>query len=416
MNKTNSTSMKKYLFLGAVLLSLVGLGGCSTSTPVTFQNSTPIKIGTSVSTSGVFTEDGDALKRGYQLWQESINRRGGLLGHPVQFDFQPDDSTQAKVTANYQKMITENHDDLVVGPYSTRLTIAASGVAAQYQYAFVEGVGVGPAVFEPHYNNLFSVSLSASSYLKSFVYYLLSLPRDQRPKTVAFASSDDFFTLPQIEVARALLEAGGEKTALYDIYPATDTTDYTPHANQIIAAHPDVVILGTGGQSDCVAYMKAFEQHHFNPKAIIATSGADQGAQFFGPLGGPQYVEGVFVPNGGWFPSAPTFENDQFLHDYIAKYGGAPGDISADSVQAYSVGQVLEQAAAKIHSINNAKLIEELHKDTFNTLQGPVKFASDGQNNVAVAYLFQWQDGQLIVVYPNNAAQENPEYPKHPWP
>jgi hypothetical protein len=61
-------------------------------------------------------------------------------------------------------------------------------------------------------------------------------------------------------------------------------------------------------------------------------------------------------------------------------------------------------------------LIQELHTDTFNTLQGPVKFASDGENSVAVAFLFQWQNGQLIVVYPNNAAQENPEFPKHSWP
>jgi len=84
-------------------------------------------------------------------------------------------------------------------------------------------------------------------------------------------------------------------------------------------------------------------------------------------------------------------------------------------VEAYSVGQVLEEAVNKIHSIDNAKLIQELHADTFNTLQGPVKFGSDGQSIVATAFLFQWQNGQTVVVYPNSAAQENPEFPKQPW-
>ena len=196
-----------------------------------------------------------------------------------------------------------------------------------------------------------------------------------------------------------------------------DTTkDYTSIVNDVIAAHPDVVILGTGGQEDCVAFMQAFKEQHFNPSAIIATAGPDQGDQFTKPLGGANDAEGIFVPNGGWFPTVDNYQNSQFVSDYLAKYGGSTGDISADTVEAYSVGQVLEQAVDKIHSIDNSKLIAELETDTFNTLQGPVKFGTDGENSVAVAFLFQWQHGQLIVVYPNNAAQENPEYPKQSWP
>ncbi len=417
MNKPVPLSIEKYLYAGLImLLSLLGLAGCSLFTPAPSLTGSPIKIGVSISRSGDFSEDGKALQQGYQLWQNAVNNRGGLLGRPVQFDFMSDDSSQDVVTANYQKMIAVNHDDLVVGPYSTSLTIPASGVANQHQYAFIEGAGVGPKVFQPQYNDLFSVSLSATSYLTSFVYFILSLPQAQRPKTIAYVSSDDFFTQPQIDTARALLEAGGERTVLYRTYPADTTTDYTPFENLIINAQPDVVILGTGGQQDCVAYMKAFQQHHFNPKAIIATAGPDQGDQFSGPLGGPQAAEGIFVPNGGWYPTVSNYQNDQFVKDYIAQYGGTSADISADTVEAYSVGQVLEQAVTKIHSIDNAKLIQELHADTFNTLQGPVKFANDGQNTVAVAFLFQWQNGKLIVAYPNYAAQENPEFPKPAWP
>lgn len=409
--------IEKHLCAGLImLLSLVGLAGCSLFGPAPSLTGTPIKIGISISRSGDFSEDGKALQQGYQLWQNAVNNRGGLLGRPVQFDFQSDDSSTDEVTANYQKMITVNHDDLVVGPYSTSLTIPASTVANQHQYAFIEGAGVGPKVFQPQYSNLFSVSLSATSYLTSFVYFILSLPQADRPKTVAYVSSDDFFTQPQIDTARALLEAGGERTVLYTIYSADTTTDYTPYENQIINANPDVVILGTGGQQDCVAYMKAFEQQHFNPKAIIATAGPDQGDQFSGPLGGPHAAEGIFVPNGGWYPTVNNYQNDQFVNDYIAQYGGTSAAISADTVEAYSVGQVLEQAITKIHSIDNAKLIQELHADTFNTLQGPVKFANDGENTVAVAFLFQWQSGKLIVAYPNYAAQENPEFPKPAWP
>ena len=407
----------QYFYAGLImLLSLLGMAGCSLFSPAPSLTGTPIKIGVSISRKGDFSADGKALQQGYQLWQNAVNSRGGLLGRPVQFDFQSDDSSGDQVTANYQKMISVSHDDLVVGPFSTGLTIAASAVVNQYKYAFIEGAGVAPKVFQPQYNNLFSVSLSATSYLTSFVYFILSLPQAQRPKTIAYVSSDDFFTEPQIDTAKTLLEAGGERTVLYKIFPADTTTDYTPYVAQIISAQPDVVILGTDGQQDSVAFMKAFEQQHFNPKAIIATAGPDQGGQFSSPLGGAHAVEGIFVPNGGWYPTVTNYQNDQFVKDYLAQYGGTASDISADTAEAYSVGQVLEQAVARIHSIDNTRLIQELHADTFNTLQGPVKFADDGENTVAVAFLFQWQNGHLIVAYPNYAAQENPEFPKPAWP
>ena len=399
-----------------LLLALVALSACSQDAGTTPSGggSSPIKIGTSISLSGDFSADGKALQQGYQLWQDAVNKRGGLLGRQVQFDFLKDNSTQEQVTANYQKMISAHHDDLIVGPYSTSLTIAASVVAKHYNYAFVEGAGVAPRVFEQGFNNIFSVSLPATSYLKSFVGLILSLPQSMRPRTAAYVTSDDFFTQPQIDTAKALLEKGGVKTALYDVYPAA-TTDYNPIAQKVISSQPDVVILGTGGQSDCVAYVKAFKQHHFNPSAIIATAGPDQGNQFTGPLGGAKAAEGIFVPNNGWFPEVQNYQNDQFVSDYLAKYGGNSGGISSDTVEAYSTGQVLEQAVTKIKSVDNAKLIQELHSDTFNTLQGVVKFSPDGQNSVAVAFLFQWLNGKLVVVYPSTSAQQTPQYPKRNW-
>ena len=413
---------QKILSLGLMLLiSLVGLAACSlsgtttTTTTPQFQNNTPIRIGASISLSGDFTEDGKALQQGYQLWQDAVNQRGGLLGRPVQFDFASDNSTPEQVTSNYQKLISQNHDDLVVGPFSTLLTVASSAVANRYNYAFLEGAGTAPHVFAANYPDLFSVSLPATSYLKSFVYYILSLPQKERPKTVAYASSDDFFTQPQIDAARALLEKGGVQTVMYDIWPADTTKDYTPIANKVIQSHADVVILGTTGQQDCVAFLQVLKKQNFNPSALIATAGPDQGGAFSGALGGSRSAEGIFVPNGGWFPTVTNYQNDAFVKAYLAKYGGKAADISADAVEAYSVGQVLEEAVNKIQSIDNAKLIQELHADTFNTLQGPVKFASDGQNTVATAYLFQWQNGQTVVVYPNSSAQENPEFPKQRW-
>jgi branched-chain amino acid transport system substrate-binding protein len=81
------------------------------------------------------------------------------------------------------------------------------------------------------------------------------------------------------------------------------------------------------------------------------------------------------------------------------------------------VGQVIAQAVTKIKSLDQAKLIQELHSDTFTSVQGSVKFDNTGQNTLASAFLFQWQDGSLTPIFPASAqSAKAPIYPKPNWP
>ena len=393
-----------------VLLTLSACGGGTAAS----QSQAPIKIGISVSLSGDFSADGKATENGYQLWADTVNKNGGLLGRQIKLDFLSDASSTTQVVTNYQKFISVNHDDLVLGPYSTLLTKPASVVAHRYGYAMIEGSGGGPSVFTQGFNDLFDVSPPIVSQLNSFTQYVLSLPPSQRPQTAAYATEDDPFTQPMIDQARSLLEHGGIKTASYQLYPA-ETTDFTPIAQKVIASGAQLVVLGSM-LPDMIAYVQAFRQQHFNPMAIVASAGPDQGAQFTGPIGGSSVAEGLFYPNG-WDPDLSTYQNAQMVKDYMAKYHGSAQQISADTPEAYSVGQVLYQAATKIHSIDNSALIRELHSgDTFQTVQGNVQFNSQGENTSGAVYVFQWQKGSVVAVYPTAQAAAKPEFPKPNWP
>jgi branched-chain amino acid transport system substrate-binding protein len=404
--------------IGVLIVALFVLSACGGSTKApsgTSQPQTPIKIGISLSLSGDFSADGKAFEQGYQLWADTVNKNGGMLGRQVQLDILSDASSTTQVVTNYQKFITVDHDDLVLGPFSTLLTKPASLVASRYGYAMIEGAGGGPSVFTRGLHNLFDVSAPVANLLVSFTQYILSLPAAQRPQTAAFATEDDPFTQPQVDTARALLEQGGVKTVSYQVYPA-ETTDYTPIAQKMIASNAQVIVTGTL-LPDISAFIQAFRQQHYNPRAIIATAGPDQGAQFLNAIGGARAAEGVFVPNGGWYPGINTFQNTQLVHDYLAKYGGTADQISSDVAEAYAVGQVLVQAVNKIHSINNTALINELHSGaTFQSVQGPVKFNAQGENILATGYLFQWQKSSLVSVYPAAQATNPPEFPKPNWP
>jgi branched-chain amino acid transport system substrate-binding protein len=404
--------MRKPLSIASVGLSLMlaACGGSSTA-PVAAG---PITIGVSVSLTGDFSGDGKALVQGYDLWAQDINKAGGLLGHKVSMKYVDDTSSTAQVVTNYQTLITQDRVALVFGPFSSLLTIPASTVTDRYGYAFPEPAGGGPAVFNRGLHSIFFVQPAAvEDNLVSYTKWLLSLPSGQKPKTAAYATQDDPFTQPQVDKAKALLEAGGVTTASYKVYPA-ETTDWSSLALTVIHANADVVILGTQ-EPDAVAFVKAFQQQHYNPKSLIETTGPDQGKDFADKVGAAN-TEGIMVP-AGWTPDAKAYGNDKFVSEFVAKYGGDPGGISADAAEAYSVGQVVDQASKKANSIDNKKLIDALHSGTYQTVQGPMSFDSSGkpQGGVGV-YIEQWQGGAAKFVYPTSVAAAKPEYPKPNWP
>jgi branched-chain amino acid transport system substrate-binding protein len=398
---------------GILSLVMIGLASCGTSSAP--ANTTPIKIGISVALTGDFSSDGISFKQGYELWAKDINASGGLLGRKVVLDILDDTSSDTQTTTNYQELIATHHDDLIFGPFSTLLTVPASVVAARYNYALVEGAGGAPSVFNRGLNDVFDVSLPVANNLLSFAKLIKTLPAGTAPMTVGYATSDDPFTKPQVDIVKAQLEAQGLQSVTKETVFPDETTDFTPIAQGLIAAHADVVVLGTTTSEQVTSILLAFKQQHYTPKAIIATAGPDQGATFLSEIGGPTEAEGIMVPNG-WFPEANNPGNAKMVQEFVQQYGGTYDGISADVAEAYSVGQVTAEAVTKDGNLNQTKLIATLHSGTFTTVQGEVKFDSTGQNTAALSYLFQWQSGNLVPIFPaNTVGVQTFEYPKPAW-
>jgi len=414
--------------VAAIAAFVAGCGGSSSSSSSATGSSTsagsstsssssasPITIGASLSLSGDFAADGQAFQKGYTLWAADQNKAGGLMGHPVKLDIVSDASSPAQVVTNYTKLISSDHDPLVFGPFSTLLTVPASKVVNRFGYAFVEGAGGAPAAFGNGLKNIFDVSLPVVDNLVPYAKWIASLPASERPKTAAYATSDDPFTQPQIPLAQKIMQAAGIKTVYNKVFPA-EVTDYTPIATAVASSKAEAVVLGSVDVPTVSAFVHAFIQQHYNPKSFIATAGPDQGDAFLKAVGGASNAEGIMYPNG-WYPGYANASSQQLVNEYVAKYGGNAAGVNADVAEAYSVGQAVAQAVAATHSLDNSKIISYLHSGvTLNTVQGPVKFNSLGENGAAAAFVFQWQKGNQVQVLPVGASGSKPAtYPKPNW-
>jgi branched-chain amino acid transport system substrate-binding protein len=99
---------------------------------------------------------------------------------------------------------------------------------------------------------------------------------------------------------------------------------------------------------------------------------------------------------------------------YIEMFGGDEGDIPEDVANAFTVGQVLQQAVDNVGSIDNAALIEELHQGTYDTVVGPLSFDEVGQPQGSFM-LLQWQGDTFAIVGPEERARADAIVPKPEW-
>jgi branched-chain amino acid transport system substrate-binding protein len=377
----------------------------------------PIKIGISLSLSGDFSADGQAFQQGYNLWAADVNKAGGLLGHQVKLVIKSDASSPTQVVTNYQSLISTDHVGLTFGPFSSLLTLPAAKAVSRYGYAMVEGAGGAPSVFQSGLHNVFDVALPVANSLVPFATWVSNLPKAQRPTTVAYVTSNDPFTQPQLPVAQAIMSKAGIKAVYNKVFPA-EVTDFTPIADAVAAAKPQVVILGATDVPTVSAFMQSFEQSGFSPKVFIATAGPDQGASFIKAVGAAN-ADGVMVPNS-WYGLAANAASKKMVAEYIKKYGGSPAGVNADVAEAYAVGQVITAAVKATGGFNNAKIISYLHSGVkLATVLGGAQFNSLGENPKMTAYTFQWQGTKG-----NKFVQVNPlgdpntvkiVYPKPAW-
>ncbi|MGP7997390.1 MAG: ABC transporter substrate-binding protein [Streptosporangiaceae bacterium] len=397
----------RFLPLAAVgAVTALVVAACSSSSASTTSSSAahPITVGISLPLTGQFSADGIATEHGYQLWASDVNTNGGLLGRPVRLDIVNDNSNPDTVTKNYTTLITQDHVDLTMAPFSTLLTVNAAQVTKKYHYALAAGSATGTLVFQQNDPYLFSVSVPDAIEMTPFAQWVTSLPPGKRPTTAGYAMVNDPFADPPVITTAQQLSEHGIKTVFNNqsdpVTPNATDSNLIPVANKLAAKNPQLVVLGTVDVPSLLEFVKAFEARNFNPQIIIATSGPDQGEEFLHHIG-PANAEGIMVPDG-WYGGEPNALSHVMVQDYIAKFGGTTSDINADVAEAYSAGETLADAVTATRSTQGSTLAAYLHSHTVQTVQGPAQFDMQGKNIRALgqAFIFQWQNSQFLQVLP----------------
>ena len=359
----------------------------------------PIRIGTTQSLTGQYKDFGTEQLRGLQMWVGDVNSRGSLLGRPVELVYYDDGSDANNSVQLYRKLIEQDKVDLLVGPYSSDLTLAASSVAEEHNILMLTTAASAEGIWSRGYRNVIGIDVPTGDYLS----VLGSGPAtSQGATTVALLYVNTEFGNEVAIGARRQGATAGMRIVLDETYDENQR-DFSALAQRLREANPDV-ILGISYLNDSVALVRALKKAGVKPKMLAFTVGpalhefGDQlGADAEGVVGIVQWLRSVRLPGA-----------QDFAYRYRRLYGNNP---AVHAAIGYSAGQVIESAVRLAGSTDHDAVREQLLTMEFNSLLGQYNVNESGRQIGKKNYLLQWQEGRRRLVEPTTLAESKLIYP-----
>ncbi|ANT53148.1 amino acid ABC transporter substrate-binding protein [Mesorhizobium amorphae] len=339
----------------------------------------PIRIGYCLSLTGPVAGNSQSARLAHEIWREDINRRGGLLGRPVEFVCHDDHADASLVPGLYKRLMDDDKVDLVIGGYGTNTVLPAMPLIMERQRFFVGlmGLGVNNALAYPNYFAMIPTGPDPNAALTEG-FFALAAQQKPRPATVALLSADAEFSKNPVLGAKANADKYDLTIVHEAIYPLA-TTDFTPVLDAVARSGCDLLFLCSYLQ-DSIGLVRAIRAHPFRPKMVGAGMIGPQNTAVKTTLG--PLLNG-FVNYEYWAPVARmTFPGVQdFLNTYQARAGGAGVDLLGHYMAplAYAQMQVVAQAVESTGGFDEAALSAFARDATFNTVMGPVRFGTNGE-------------------------------------
>jgi branched-chain amino acid transport system substrate-binding protein len=363
----------------------------------------PIKIGASISMTGTYAKPGIYQKEGYELCVQEANDKGGLLGRKIDLVVYDDQSTPATGQRLYEKLITEDKVDVVMGPYSSAISEAVANVTEKYRKVMVAPLAATTSIFKKGRKYIFMVISPAEVYLEG----LVDIAAKRGLKTIAIVNEDTLFPKTAANGTAEFAKKRGLQIVLQEAYPKGNT-DFSALLTKIKAANPDVIAASTYFD-DAVALTRQMKELNVTPKMFGVTVGGDL-PEFYDLLKqNAEYIYGATQ----WEPTLPYPGQKEFMASYQKKFNHEP---SYHAAAGYAGCALYLDAVKRAGTLDADKVRDQLLKLETRTMLGDYKVDADGFQLAHKMVLFQWQDGKKVTVWPDDlAAGGKVRFPTPPW-
>jgi len=364
----------------------------------------PLRIGSSLSITGKqYSAQGGYCREGYLLCQKHVNTQGGVLGRQIELVIYDDGSDDKTAARNYEKLITEDKVDAVLGPYGSAITEAVADVTEKHRMLMIAPTAGTSSIWEKGRRYL----IMMLSPVESLPEGLLDLAARNGLRRVAIIKLDGLVANAAANGASELAKKKGMEVVFAETYPSA-TTDFSDILKRVKAATPDVLMAASVRLDDLLKITRQMREVDLNVKMFSSVP--------YGLL--PDYYkqlgkEAEFVYSGSfWDTGLPHPGNREFVVSYEKEYNRTP---SVQSAASYAGCRLLVETLQQTGSVDSNKLREALLALTTKTVLGDFAVDARGFQIAQKAITIQWQDGKQVTVWPDEVVSAKPRFPTPPW-
>lgn len=369
-------------------------------------------VGIPVSLSGQFQAQGGQALAGVQAWANDVNRSGGILlqqGGPrsaVAVVHHDDGSEPDRVRRVTRQLITQDRVDILLGPYSSVLSLAAAQVAEDHQKLLWNQGGAADSIHQKGYRWVVGTLTPASEYLTGLLPLVRRADPEAKTLGIVRACPGEFPRAVSQRVAHTCKALGFQLKLLREYPPST--VDFRNILEEVQGIRPDVLVA-VGRIRNDLELARCLARRRPSLRAVAVVAAPVQqfrevlGEEAEGFLGPSQWEEACRYPiNYG-----PASED---VLASLRQYGPYPVDYPA--VQAYAACLVAQRCLETARTVEDRVLRTAAGRLDFSTFFGRFKIDPDTGRQIGhAAVLAQWQGGRKVVVWPPEQWQGRLSYP-----
>ena len=361
--------MKKALALGAVaLMATSALSGCGATNGGETSGET-FKLGGMGPLTGAAASYGISVKQGAEVAVEEINANGGVLGMPIEFFYQDDESDAETAIGAYNKLM-DNGIQALLGATTSGPTIAITDLTKED--GILQLTPSGSALECTQYDNCFRIcftdplqGVTMANYASNSLGYTKA--------AVIYDNSNDY----SVGMAKAFIDqfkANGGDVVVEESF-GKDDVDFNTQLTTVKSSDAEVIFLPVYYQS--VAFIAGQAKKMGLELPYLGGDGWD------GVLA--QVKDDASLVEGAIFLT-PFAANDpaenvqSFVKAYEAKFGATPDQFAAD---AYDGVYVIKAAIEKANSTDKQAIIDAMTEISVSGLTGDMTFTPEGEPNKA---------------------------------
>jgi len=359
-----------------------------------------VKVGAPLPLTGPVSPEGLKQKRGYDLWAETANAKGGIKAggeaYKVEIVYTDYASNTPRAVQSAERLITEDKVNFLFAPFGSGATKAASAVSEKYHIPMIAASASAAEIFDQGYKFIFS-SLTGNDTVSVPIAKLVTA-KNKDIKRVAILARNDLFPLAVAQEFEKAVKAQGLEVVASERY-AIGALDHSAAITQMRAARPDWV-YASGYINDLILIRRQMNDLGLKAPVITMLAGPayEEYAKAVGPL-----AEGLTTMSW-WHPAVrysgkDVFGSTEAFNDaWRKKYGG-----EADYIEASAAvdGAILQLGIEAAGSIDPAKVRDAIAAIDTDTFYGHVRFTSGGQIESLQPPVLQLEGGKPVVLWPD---------------